>query len=226
VADFDHDGTADFAVSDSLAPGNVQNVHLIKGTCSNTMPFAPFAGGGIRVGELASALVARDFTGDQIVDLLVVNQNGNEVNLLKGTGTGTMTRLGQSDAVSRMPVSLAAGDFDSDGRYDGVTANNAPTANNISVLYNCVRDVGCNPFGQPGPPGSAALRGDANNDGAITAADFVAVGAEVMDGDGFAVESIGLGSYTRAAPGADANGDGRVDPQDRVAVAHRIFAGG
>ncbi len=228
VADFDGNGVDDFAVSNSLAPGTVQNVHLLRGDCAG--PFTPFPGGGIRVGELASALVARDITGDQIVDLLVVNQTGNEVNLLRGIGNGTMARFGQSDAVSRMPIAVAAGDFDSDGRYDGVTANNDPSANNVSVLYNCARDVGCDPFAVPGrppnPPGSNALRGDANNDGAITAADFVAVGAEVMDGDGFAVESIGLGSYRRAVPGADANGDGRVDPQDRVAVAHRIFAGG
>ena len=141
-----------------------------------------------------------------------------------------MSRIGSGscERVSRMPIAIAAGDFDNDGRYDAASANNDPRANNLSVLSNCARDPGCNPFPipgrTPGPPGQAALRGDGNGDGRISAADLVAVGREVMDSDGFQVEAIGRGSYD-AAPGVDANGDGRVDAQDRMAVAHLIFTG-
>jgi hypothetical protein len=115
---------------------------------------------------------------------------------------------------------------DGDGRYDAATANSDPSANNVSVLYNCARDQGCDPF-RPGPPGTAALRGDGNNDGRRSAADLVAVAAEVMDGDGRQVEAITLGTFsgTRVSPGVDANGDGLVTAQDRRAVAHRIFGG-
>jgi hypothetical protein len=150
-----------------------------------------------------------------------------------------------------MPIAVAAADLDGDGRYDAATANNDPSANNVSVLYNCARDQGCDHFarkicqgvpreglpcggdddcnGVPGaciqgPPGTTALRGDGNADGLRSAADLVAVSAEVMDDDGFQVEAIGQGDFT-ASPGADGNGDGRVDAQDRPAVAHRIFAG-
>ena len=130
-----------------------------------------------------------------------------------------------------MPKAVVAGDFDLDGRYDIATANPDSYASNISILYNCARDVAgmngatisCDP-NLPGPKGTNAVRGDANGDGKSTAADLVAVGLEVMDGDGFAVEDIGRGSY-QASAGVDANGDGRVDAQDRLAVAHRIFGG-
>jgi hypothetical protein len=251
VADFNRDGTQDFAVTNTVAPGSQSNVHLFRGNCSG--PFAVFTGQGgqVRAGELASAIVARDFTGDQIVDLLVVSQTANNVQLLRGKGDGTMVPVG-SDSVSRMPIALAAADFDGDGRYDGLSANSDPSANNVSLLTNCSREEGCDPFGRkicqvdtpnagascfddsacggvvgacaPGPLGTTALRGDGNGDGIRSAADLVAVGAEVMDNDGFAVEDIGR-NEPHSPAGVDANGDGRVDAQDRVAVAHRIFSG-
>jgi hypothetical protein len=226
VADFDRDGVDDFAVTNMLAPSGA-NVHLFRGNCSG--PFAAFGGQMPQIGLLANSIVARDFTGDQIVDLAVTSQNSNEVCLLAGRGDGTMGRVGNSnscDRVSRMPIALAAGDFDADGRYDAASANNDQGSNNLSVLFNCARDPGCDPFPNPNlpPPPPKALRGDGNSDGRTSAADLVAVGREVMDNDGFQVEAIGGGSY-KAGPGVDANGDGRVDAQDRLAVAHRIFSG-
>jgi hypothetical protein len=143
VADFNQDGVDDFAVANTVAPLGSSNVHLFKGQC--TGPFAAFGGTGIRIGELANSLVARDFTGDQIVDLAVISQTSNQVCLLVGVGDGRMTRVGfgSCDEVSRMPIAIAAGDFDADGRYDAVSANNDPSANNVSVLSNCIRDEGC-----------------------------------------------------------------------------------
>jgi hypothetical protein len=224
VADFDRDGVSDLVVTNTVAPGSTANVHVFHGSCTSPF-FAPVTalGGQVHVGSLASAVVARDFTGDQIVDVAVVSQTDNNVQILRGVGDGTLRPAG-SDSVSRMPVALAAGDFDSDGRYDAVSANSDPSANNVSVLSNCVRDVGCDPFGRPGPPGTAALRGDGNGDGIRSAADLVAVGLEVADGDGDRVEDIGHGDI-ETSPGADANGDGLVNAQDRLAVAHRIFGG-
>jgi hypothetical protein len=233
VADFDRDGVDDFAVVNTRAPGASANVRLFRGNCG--APFALFPSpfvSQIRIGELANALVARDFTGDQVVDLAVSSQTSNEVCVLLGDANAGLRRTpfggGSCDRVSRMPSAVAAGDFDGDGRYDAASANNDASANNVSVLSNCVRDAGCDPF-PPLPsatplPGAPALRGDANGDARRSAADLVAISAEVMDNDGFQVEAIGRGSF-RAAPGADANGDGRVDTQDRVATARRIFGG-
>ncbi|HSQ00403.1 MAG TPA: VCBS repeat-containing protein [Candidatus Dormibacteraeota bacterium] len=222
AADFDRDGVSDFAVSNSTVPVNNPSVRVFKGDCGSGN-FAPLS--TARAGDVVTAIVARDFTGDQIVDIGLVNQTLNDVRVLTGKGDGTFS-VNTPDAVSRMPIAIAAADFDGDGRYDASTANSDPSANNVSVLFNCARDQGCDPF-RPGPPGSAALRGDANNDGIRSAADFVAVAAEVMDGDGRQVEAIGMGSFsgTRVSPGVDANGDGVVTAQDRRAVAHRIFGG-
>lgn len=222
AADFDRDGVTDFAVSNSTVPQNNPSVRTFKGSCASGT-FAPLSTS--RAGDVVTAIVARDFTGDQIVDIGLVNQTSNAVRVLTGNGDGTF-KVNQSDAVSRMPIAIAAADFDADGRYDASTANSDPSANNVSVLFNCARDQGCDPF-RPGPAGSAALRGDGNNDGRRSAADLVAVAAEVMDGDGAQVEAIGMGTFSgaRVSPGVDANGDGLVTAQDRRAVAHRIFSG-
>jgi hypothetical protein len=229
VADFNRDGVSDFAVSNSVTPAGAASVRIFTGSCS-----APYAvTSSIRAGDLVSAVVARDFTGDGIVDLGVINQTANALRVLTGNGNGTF-RNGSPDAVSRMPIAIAAGDVDGDGRYDAATANSDPSANNISVAFNCARDEGCAPFPLPTPiPGSAALRGDGNSDGARSAADLVAVGREVQDNDGFQVEAINVvvngvplnPTGYAASPGVDANGDGVVTAQDRRAVAHRIFGG-
>jgi hypothetical protein len=100
-----------------------------------------------------------------------------------------------------------------------VTANSSGTANNISVLMNCVGESAC----AEGP--AAAKRGDGNGDGVVSAADLVAVVREVFDGDGEQIEDVARGGFV-AGRGVDANGDGRVDMQDGGAVAHRIFAEG
>ncbi len=221
VADFNRDGVDDFAVSDSTVPPNSPGVRVFRGSCS--APFASLA--QVRAGNVINSLVARDFSGDQIVDLGLVNQTDNVVRILLGRGDGTFS-VRQPDGVSRMPVALAAADFDGDGRYDSCSANSDASANNVSLLLNCARDAGCDPF-VPSPPGTAARRGDGNNDTIRSAADMVAVALEVMDGDGRQVEAIAKGSFAgdRVSPGVDANGDGVVTAQDRRAVARRIFAG-
>ena len=224
AADFNRDGVDDFAVSNSVVPLNNPSVRTFAGNCGSGT-FAPY--GTARAGDLVSSIVARDFTGDGLVDIGLVNQTDNAVRILTGTGNAANPFVNNAvDGVSRMPIALAAADFDGDGRYDATSANSDPSANNVSVLFNCARDVGCDPF-RAGPPGSAALRGDGNNDGRRSAADLVAVGAEVMDGDGVQVEAITRGSFDgmRVSAGVDANGDGVVSAQDRRAVARRIFDG-
>jgi hypothetical protein len=218
VADFNADGRADFAVSD-FGPGG-ENVRLFLGNGNATFQ----AGQSVRAGDQPRALVARDFTGDQRVDLAIVNQTSNSVQVLVQNAEGALQSLsrGGGDVVSRMPVAIAAGDFDGDGRYDAVTANNDPNSNNLSVLTNCVRDAEC--FTRPPIPGQAAVRGDANGDGVASAADLIVLAREITDGDGTRVEDIGRGSVA-ASPGADANGDGLVNAQDRIATVRRIFIG-
>lgn len=225
VGDFDRDGTRDFVVTNSVAPGSSPSVRLFRGDCNG--PYTVLK--SLRGGNLVSAIVARDFTGDQLVDLGIVNQADNSVRVLQALASGEF-KNNSADTVSRMPIALTAGDLNSDGRYDSISGNSDPSANNISLLINCVRDAGCDPFNTTPvtePPGTPALRGDGNNDEHRSAADLVAVSLEVPDGDGEFVEEIAGGSFAdeRVSPGVDANGDGLVTPQDRRGVAHRIFDG-
>jgi hypothetical protein len=205
VADFNRDGHADFAVAGKAFPG-APSLHVLAGTASCDGTFAQSDESG---GELISALAVRDINGDRIFDLLAAIQINNQLQASRGIGDGKfMVLRGGRPVVSRMPVAVAIGDFDGDGRYDVASANSDASANGLSVATNI---------------GVAALqRGDGNNDQRVSAADLTALMRELGDGDGVAIEEA-----TKNAPqspiGVDANGDGRVDRQDRVATATRIF---
>lgn len=213
LGDFDADGLDDLAVGGVGTLG----ISVVVSFGNGDGTFEPLR--GLPLGQVGRALVARDFTGDQVADLAAVNQ-ANQLVVAISLGTRQF-RTRTADRVSRMPIAVSAGDFDGDGRYDAVTANNAATSQNLSVLWNCARDPGCGD--SSAFPGTAALRGDANGDGRRSAADLTAVAAEALDGDGRRVERIGFAGFT-ATPGVDANGDGRIDAQDRIATLRHVFA--
>jgi hypothetical protein len=226
LGDFNRDGKTDFVIGLAISPAGSPSVRIFNGDGDGTFTFTD----SVQAGLVISSLVGRDFNYDGFADLMVINQTSNAVSLLTGNGTGRF-RVCQTDiAVSRMPVTLAAADFDDDGRYDAATGNNDRSANNASVIHNCLGDPHC-----PIPTrttlcaftaGTIPLRGDGNDDGALSAADLVVVSRVVRDVKGTRVEEVGLeafSGFTGAAPGVDANGDGRVDYQDRIAVARRIF---
>ena len=227
VADFNRDGVDDFAVTNTVAPQTTSNVHLFKGQLHR--PLRAFPGTRqVHIGELANAIVARDFTGDQIVDLAVVSQTSNKVCLLRrrrataADARESVLRRGEPHADRhrgrrlrrRRPLRRRVGEQrpERQQRLGAVQLRRATTA---AIPSRRIRRRRVQP----------ALRGDGNGDGVRSAADLVAVAAEVMDGDGFQVEDD-RARRLPASPGVDANGDGRVDAQDRLAVAHRIFSGG
>ncbi len=225
VADFDSDGRQDFAVSNARVVGTQRSVRFFYGNCDGTFT----AGDSTRnlpAGLLVTALTGRDFTGNQILDIALVNQTANVVKtflMLGSDGVANgMFEPRAPDVVSRMPESIVAADFDGDGRYDIAAGNTDASSNNVTVLLNCVRDPGCDIFGN-NPAGVAANRGDGNDDGRVSAADLAALALEMFDGDGDQVEDVERGTFD-AAPGVDANGDGRVDRQDAIAMARRIFS--
>jgi hypothetical protein len=213
VALLNADALPDVVVGNSVS-SQQPSVQVYLGNANRTF----IAGSPVPGSNRVDALVARDFSGDGLVDLLAVDLTSNVAQLRRGRGDGRFF-LDTEANVSQMPVFVSAGDIDGDGRYDAATANSAVTANNMSVLINCVGDPIC----AEGP--APAMRGDGNADGLLSAADLVAVVSEVFDGDGQQIEDIKRGTFV-AGPGVDANGDGRVDVQDDRAVIHRIFAGG
>ncbi len=227
VSDYDSDGRQDIAVSNSRSSGLGRSVRFFYGGCDGTLEPGD-EGNNLSAGLLVTAMTGRDFSGDQIMDLGMVNQTANVARVFLGRGTDGMGdgRFSgrSSDTVSRMPESITAADYDGDGRYDMVVGNTDASANNITWLPNCARDPGCDIFGINDPDGVAASRADANDDGFFSAADFAAIAGEIRDGDGNQVEDVEMGTFA-GLPGADANGDGIVDAQDTRALARRIFSG-
>ena len=209
VADFDRDGADDFAVAVSIN----SNVTVFYG---NGQGGFPATGPPLGIGGSASAVAARDVTGDLFPDILVTDLSSGVLSAFyyRPDAPRQFRHDSRVDdiTVSAGPMAVGAADVDGDGRYDGIAANSSLGTGSVSVLTN----IGA----------AAVLRGDGNGDERVTVADAVAVIRELGDGFGRRVEDVQVngGTYPASA-GVDANGDGFVTPQDALAVAHELFPG-
>jgi hypothetical protein len=119
------------------------------------------------VGSEPISVSVGDFNGDDNLDLAVANQifaNGT-VSVLLGHGDGTFGTAVSYGAGSN-PFSVAAGDFNGDGKLDLVAANF--NSDNVSVLLGN-GDGSFQPaanYGAGSNPASVAV-GDFNRDGAL-----------------------------------------------------------
>jgi hypothetical protein len=129
TGDFDEDGNADIAV----ANGSSDYVSVLLGNGS----------GGFAAQEQVKylghkspqAMTVADFNSDGHMDLALANARGNYVSILLGNGNGTFSdpyNFGVGDVIKKMPVGIAAGDFNLDGGVDLVVANG--TDDTISIL--------------------------------------------------------------------------------------------
>ena len=133
IADFNGDGFADIAISNSLPAATHSTVSVLfgdgKGGFAERLP--------LEIGVLGRGTGVADFNGDGNLDLVVANSTSNTVSVLLGDGKGHFAA--RTDfPVGQNPRKLAVGDLNHDGRADIVTPNTG--SNNVSILINsCTR---------------------------------------------------------------------------------------
>ena len=127
AGDFNRDGIDDLAVVN----GNDNTVSILPGRSDGT--FASKVDYPVAFGP--HRLVAADFNGDQVIDLAVSAStnitDGGALSILLGKGDGTF-QAAVSYGTGNNPWSLAAGDFNHDGKLDVAFTNG--DVNRVSVL--------------------------------------------------------------------------------------------
>lgn len=201
VADFDKDACDDVVLSLS----QVSTVQPYFGNCAGVFTAGPQS---IRGAFSPVRVAARDFSGDDVADVLIPDEVENSALLATKAAAGQFFSVLNGDryATSRRPIRTAGADFNGDGRYDGAVLNSF-VAGSLSILTN--------------QKGATANRFDGNGDAEVTAADVVAIARELVDGDSERVEEAGSGFA--GGRHTDADGDGVVSGTDLRSQAARLF---
>jgi hypothetical protein len=168
VGDFNGDGKLDLAMP--VVPpglgGQVGTVTVLLGNGDGTFTQVPSSA---QTGYEPAAIAAGDFTGDGILDLAVTNLNGGNpipgsVTVLLGNGDGTFTPTAASPVTGALPLSIAVGDINRDGRADLVTGDAG--SNTATVLLGNGDGTFATPLNPPAGTNSLFVAlGDFNGDG-------------------------------------------------------------
>jgi hypothetical protein len=230
VADLTGDGIPDLAVAN---PGNpflmdLGNVSALLGNGDGTFqPARTFS-----AGNYPNSVVVGDFTGDGIPDLAVTNYGASAgtggISILLGNGDGTF-QAATSLFVGQNIVSLAVGDFNSDGFSDLAAVPEFISSGTLQPGVVIFLAKGDGTFQAPtsyvvGNSPQAIAVADLNGDGALDCvlADYGASSVEVRlgNGDGTfqALTNEAAGPSPMALTLGDFNGDGIPD----LAVANEV----
>jgi len=217
IGDVDSDGIPDLL----FGSGNPAFLSGSTSYPSLTVLFGAGAGAFLgapvsAIGTAASLIVTGDFDGDGIPDMAI---GGNQsFSILTGRGDGQFaTSFTRIFAAGNSVVSLAAADFNRDGKTDLAVLSRA--AGQVQV-YPGLSDVPLGPpfiLSLPSTPldfvAAADLNGDTIPDLVITAGDALLVALGKGDGTFAAPVSIPVPNVLRAGAPAfgDFNGDGRLD---------------
>jgi hypothetical protein len=172
-------------------------------------------GGSVAVGSLPEAIVAADFDGDTLVDLIVANWGSSDLTFLTGDGLGGFSEF----AVFSLPGGpnhLVAADLDQNGTMDLVAADR--DQDSVWVMLGDGAGVFSQPLGYPAGDGPVALTvADLDLDGNldIAAADQNGIALATLLGDGTGVFGapalFGAGVGPTAVASADLDDDGFPD---------------
>lgn len=121
VADFNHDGKLDVAVTDSSA----QTVTILLGQSDGTFKEHATYSTGYEPGSVVTA----DFNKDGKLDIVVANWVGSSVSVYLGNGDGTFKAPITTD-VPYYASLMAVADFNEDGKLDL-----AVTSNSVNSVY-------------------------------------------------------------------------------------------
>ena len=230
TGDFNHDGHLDLAVvngnPNENGVGGSVTIMPGRGNGDFAQPFGTYS-----VGYVPTALAIGDFDGDGNPDIAVVVSNPNPflnsgyVSLLMGKPDGTF-QAGNNYAAGIGSTSIAAGDFNGDGKLDlavgaAINGNILNPQSNVTILIN----NGSGGFSAASSFNVAALgtipisiaAADFNNDGRLDLAIAVDGSSNLLvaqgNGDGsftpITVPTVGTDPFWVTA--ADLDGDGKMD---------------
>jgi SdrD B-like domain/FG-GAP-like repeat len=179
-----------------------------------------FAVGSGQVAISTREPVVADFTGDNIPDLVVPNYLSADVSLLVGLGDGTFGPQRRFDALFQAN-SVAAADFDNDGKLDLAVLDRTPGSSTVAILLN----AGDGTFRPPQKIALPFVRGDAspvragdlNGDNTTDLVVFSGNDGQFLtligQGDGTFVlgDTFSSGEALLNAQLADLNGDNKLD---------------
>ncbi len=220
VGDLDFDGIDDLAVANT----DSDNVSVLLGDGDGTFATAV----NYLVETSPRSVVIGDFDSDGIDDLAVANTNSNNVSVLLGDGDGTFTEESSESpfttGAGSNPMSLAVGDFDSDGRQDLAIANNGTAAvlvvgGNGDGTFDTLTSLGLS----TGPRSVAVSDFDSNGTQDLAVATYGANRVYLRSGNGngtFGVPPTTPSTGTGTGPISVAVGDFNSDGTHDMAVAN------
>ncbi|MGD0734895.1 MAG: FG-GAP-like repeat-containing protein [Terracidiphilus sp.] len=167
VADFDHDGNPDIALSDNSGPDAAVFLYVVESGIFSGPQIYP-------AGASATAIASGDVNGDGYPDLAVLSNVDSTVLVMINNGPGnggTLNSAGASYGVAYQPTGIVMADFNKDGDTDiAVTGTGTPEGgftNNIgtTILLGSATGAMVGEASLPSALGQAIATADFNNDG-------------------------------------------------------------
>ncbi len=132
VADFDGDGTRDFALAKDAHGGYMQGAVEVF----LQQPGGGFVGTETVIGWEANGFAVGDLDGDAHIDLVATNGYDNVITVLLNDGAGNFSST--VDFAASDPKGVAIGDLDGDSDLDLLVANGSydPNSEEIAIFWN------------------------------------------------------------------------------------------